>query len=314
MFIVFLTFALLASGITVNKIILASLSPAFFVATRMLLAGIIILIYCKFNRSEKIKWVYIKQDFLTIRFKGLDYLKLPTIIIVSLFTTFIPSVLKSYALKNMLSSKVTLLGSIDPFITAVYAYFLLNEKLTLNKLLGMIVAIIGISILVISTSNTEIGMQAWGVLSYPEIATLLSVSISRYGWMIVQKLLKQNRYSPLELNGLTMTISGFVALIFSLNQETLPSLSVFNLKLILQIIYTVFIGNILAYWLYAKILKDHSSTLIALAGFSVPLFVYAYALTFLNESWSNIFVISAGITLLGMIIFYREDLKTKKLY
>ncbi len=300
MLIVFLTFALLASAITVNKLILATLPPVLAVATRMLVAGVIIIGYCLYKKSERIKLNYLKQDLIVI-------------LGVALLTTFVPSILKSFALKNMLSSKVTLLGSIDPFVTAVYSYFLFNEKLTLNKLLGIIVAIIGLSILVLSTTNTEIGVSSFGVLSYPEIAMFLSVAISRYGWMIVQMLLKRERYTPLELNGVTMTITGIVATIASVTQETMPEISQINFRLIGLIAYTVFVGNIIAYRLYGKILKEHTSTLIALSGFSVPIFVYIYGLLFLGEQWSNVFVISAIITLAGLLIFYKEDIKTREL-
>lgn len=300
MLIVFVTFALLASAITVNKLILAILPPILAVAVRMLVAGVIIISYCLFKKSERIKLSYLKQDLVVI-------------LGVALLTTSVPSLLKSYALKNMLSSKVTLLGSIDPFVTAVYSYFLFNEKLTLNKLWGIIIAVIGLSILVASTTNTEIGVASFGILSYPEIATFLSVAISRYGWMIVQMLLKRERYSPLELNGVTMTITGIVATISSLTQETLPSITQIDFRLVCLILYTIFVGNILAYRLYGKILKEHSSTLIALSGFSVPIFVYFYGLIFLGEQWSNIFVISAIITLIGLLIFYKEDLRTKQL-
>ena len=299
MLIVFVTFALLASAITVNKLILAVLPPILAVAVRMLVAGVIIISYCLFKKSERIKLSYLKQDLVVI-------------LGVALLTTSVPSLLKSYALKNMLSSKVTLLGSIDPFVTAVYSYFLFNEKVTLNKLWGIIISVIGLSILVVSTTNTEIGVASFGILSYPEIATFLSVAISRYGWMIVQMLLKRERYSPLELNGVTMTITGIVATISSLTQETLPSITQIDFRLVCLILYTIFVGNILAYRLYGKILKEHSSTLIALSGFSVPILVYLYGLIFLGEQWSNIFLISAIITLIGLLIFYKEDLRTRK--
>ena len=279
MLIVFVTFALLASAITVNKLILAVLPPILAVAVRMLVAGVIIISYCLFKKSERIKLSYLKDKQVVI---------------------------------DAGTAKVTLLGSIDPFVTAVYSYFLFNEKVTLNKLWGIIISVIGLSILVVSTTNTEIGVASFGILSYPEIATFLSVAISRYGWMIVQMLLKRERYSPLELNGVTMTITGIVATISSLTQETLPSITQIDFRLVCLILYTIFVGNILAYRLYGKILKEHSSTLIALSGFSVPIFVYLYGLIFLGEQWSNIFVISAIITLIGLLIFYKEDLRTRK--
>src|SRR5581483_2603036 len=108
--LIFLSYAFIASGISTNKVLLHYLPPTLFVGMRMLLAGLVLLAFI-YRSSERMRWRYIKHDIVLLT-------------LIAGLTTFIPSVLKAYALKNMFSGKVALLGSLDPFITALYAYLL----------------------------------------------------------------------------------------------------------------------------------------------------------------------------------------------
>lgn len=296
---ILLTFLILASAISVNKIILSTFAPMFFVGIRMFSAGALLYVYGYF-KSHKLKMDNIKQD-------------VKILLAMALFTTFIPAILKAYALKYMPSSKAALFGSLDPFITAIYAYILFNERLNLNKIIGIIIAFIGVVLLVLSSSKLEETLPMIGYLSYPEIAALLAVVISRYGWMIAQSMLRKNRYSPLELNGIMMLISGATALIVSpfIEPITFSQKHMTN-QLLLLLLYTILIGNILGYGMYSSLLKKYSSTLISLAGFSVPVFVFIFGTIFLKESFSIYFVASSLITLLGLLIFYFDEIKKHK--
>src|SRR6516165_10800893 len=102
------TYALLSSGIVANKILLKYLAPDLFVALRMFISGVCLLPFALWN-SHRMKWHYMKEDIATIFF-------------ISLCTTLVPSITKAFAYKYMLASKTALLGSIDPFVTALYAY------------------------------------------------------------------------------------------------------------------------------------------------------------------------------------------------
>ena len=55
--------------------------------------------------------------------------------------------------------------------------------------------------------------MAWSIFSFPEIAAFLAMAIGRVGWMFVQQLLRKERYTPAEANGLLMSISGALAFI-----------------------------------------------------------------------------------------------------
>lgn len=289
-------YALFASALSINKLLLASLSVWFFVAIRRLTAGILLFAY-NAHRSPRLRYGHMKHDI------GL-------ILGISVLTMFIPSVLKAYGFQHLISSKAALLGSIDPFITALYAYVLWGEKLTRNKLLGMLIAFSGIVILFVTTSPAEQLAGAWWRISLPELAMIGSLVISRYGWILARDLLKTDRYSSSEFNSLLMISSGAYALIMSLllgycDFCTIPLTPTF----IGFFAYSVFFGEIAGYTIYGNLLKQYNITFISLAGVSIPLFVHLFGPIILGEHLSLLFFVELGLVFLGMYIFYRDDLK-----
>ncbi|MFA6066508.1 MAG: DMT family transporter [Candidatus Babeliaceae bacterium] len=294
---IFIGFALLASGITANKLLLATISPTFFVALRMTCAGLFLVVY-HFRTSPRLRPGHMKIDILEVA-------------ICALYTTFIPSILKAYALKYLISSKAAFLGSLDPVITALYAYFLLGETLTRNKLLGMGMAFTGTVVLLMATSCTST-ISAWCVISYPELAAIIAIAISRYGWLLAQKMLKNERYMPSELNGLMMLFGGCYALLaaFFIESDSLSTLC-FTPKFTALFAYTVIVGNVIAYGMYATFLKNYTATFVSLVGLSVPLFVHLYGPLVIGEPLSPYFFTALSITFCGLYIFYKDELLKK---
>ncbi len=298
MFIDLLGFALLASGITTNKILLASLPVMYFVALRMLVAGSLMVTYHWWYYGFKNE--NLKKDLIWI-------------LIISLATSFINSSLKAFALKNMPSAKAAFLGSLDPFITALYAYFLWNERLSKNKIIGICIGFAGALLLLMTSSGQEEVYTSIFIFSLPELAMIAAVAISRYGWIQAGELLKSKRYTPAELNGMMQLIGGVYALISALylGEITKTALPVTTQWWSL-FAYTVIVGNIIALTLYAHIMKKYSATFVSLAGLAVPLFVQLYAPIALGEPISLIFFVALAITFLGMYIFYKDEVSVKQ--
>jgi drug/metabolite transporter (DMT)-like permease len=312
---IFIAFGLMASATSVNKIILYSMAPALLVGIRMFIAGLILLTYTFLHSKHRLTWGNVKQNLLLL-------------LVITLSTTYIPSLLKAYALKNMASSKAAFFGTLDPFVTAIYAYFLCNEKVTLKKSLGIVIGFLGACILLASTSPLEEQLRVFAFISYPEIAALLAVVIGRYGWIKIQDLLKKNIYSPAQINTLTMLISGLLSLttawgygelgVKPLNNAPLALLQTWPLEyvssswqLFLFLSYTILIGNVISYNLFARMLKQYSITFISLTGFSIPLFVHLYGWLFLSEYLSLNFFISCAVTFLGSWIFFQDERATR---
>ena len=292
MLIVLLGFALLASAITANKLLLVSLPPLMLVGIRMLGAGIILL------------WITHKRGVSRFPFFINDLIPL---IFIMLFTTFIPSWCKAYALKLLPSWKAAFIGSLDPFVTALYSYMLWSERLSFNKCIGILLGFLG-SLLICFPSTFE--WNQFIAVATPELVAFTAVAIGRYGWIMAQRLLKAHRYNPAELNGIIMTGSGLVALPLSWQIESSAwQISFFTEPSILAMIaYTTIIGNVIAYTMYAHNLKRYSVNFVSLAGFSTPLFVSFYGWLILKEQLTGMFFIATVLTFIGVILFYADEI------
>jgi drug/metabolite transporter (DMT)-like permease len=309
----FLTYALLASGITTNKVLLYTFSPIFFVGLRMLCAGSILGFYLLIVQHRPYIFSTLKTTWKQV-------------LVATLATTYIPALCKAYALQLMPSAKAAFFGTLDPFVTAVYAAVLWGEKLTKQQFLGILIGFAGAWVLLLSHTCLEDQLRALSFISYPELAALAAVVIGRYGWITVQQLLKEQHYTPVQINTLTMLGSGILSLGTSLFLESTPfyytvyallkrtgcpfTLSTLNSSFwwtLALFIYTVLVGNVISLTLYAHVLRQYSAVFIALSSFSVPLFVSLYGWLFLGETLSWYFISSFVLTFIGLAVFYAQN-------
>jgi drug/metabolite transporter (DMT)-like permease len=295
MFLVILGFALLASAYAPYKLILSHISPVFFVGLRMGLAGLLSCGYYLFKRSPNLKLSHLKGDIASI-------------LTICFTTTFLPSVLKAYAFKYLISSEAVLIGSLDPFVTAIYAFILFSEPLTPRKFFGMCIGFGAVTLLV-SIRHTAYGdiFDLTKLFSWPVAAAFGSMVIGRYGWIVAQSLMRKERYAPAEINGVTMLGSGVIALTTAyITGATAPLESFFNWQVGLPILWTVVVGNLLAYTLYVTALKKYPVTLISFLGFTVPIASHFYGWILLGEPLSWKFFLATSIASLGVFIYSRE--------
>jgi drug/metabolite transporter (DMT)-like permease len=306
--LVLLCSALFASGIFVNKILLFSLGPSLLSGIRMFVSGVVILIV---NRKS-----YQQGSLKKIAENWKSFLA------ITLFSTLIPTICKAYAIKNMLSSKAAFMGSFDPFITACYAYFLLGEKLSVKKIIGIVLGFCGAFILFSVHSPIEDVLETAFYFSWPELAVLTSIAISRLGWILVQTQMRTHDFSSVDINGVVMTGAGFLALLlipvwqfFGLFQESMAIPEHFwNFKTYGLLAYTVLVGNLIAYNLYGYLLKHNSATLLSLAGAQIPIYVTLLGYFFLGEPITVKLLCAGGAIFAGIFVFYYDDMTRSKTF
>lgn len=285
---------LFATTVAVNKSILVNLSPLFWVSIRTLAAGIpMFLFILLFRRS--FTWTQFRKDLLLL-------------LAISFFTKFLASFLKAYSLKHMVSSKQTLIGCLDPFVAAIFAYFLFGDRLTKMQIVGMFISFGGIVFLLVATAPFEEIAASWGIISLPEIAAFASMIASRYGWLLARNLMCSNRYTSLEMTSINMFLSGLWGISFSYALGICDFCSVPpSGEFWLVFSYAVIIGNIIGYTIYAQFLKMYPVTHLALYGLSYPVFVHLLGPFILHEPLSPVFFIAFGLVFLGIFIFTRQQ-------
>ena len=306
---IFFCYMLFASGIFVNKLILFKLSPSMLSGIRMLISGLIILVA---------NWRSYRDGALQ---KIMDHWQI--FLAITLFTNFIPTLCKAYAIKNLISSKAAFIGSLDPFVTAFYAYLIYSESLTLKKWVGILFGFIGTLLLISTSSPVEASLGSFLMVSLPELAAIASVAISRLGWILVQKQMRTNTFSAVDINGVVMTGGGLFAFmlipfwnLLGLSNESFNISGALNSTILVKgtsihigflLFYTVIIGNLIAYNLYAHLLKHNSATLMSLAGFTIPIYVSLMGYFLLGEPVTWMLVVAAVCMLVGVGMFYFDD-------
>jgi drug/metabolite transporter (DMT)-like permease len=287
--------ALFATSFPMGKYLLNFVSPLFLSGTRMLCAGSILLIYeyfrssAQFNFQRKHLWIFAQ------------------ITILGMYATY---ALRLYALRVLPVWKVSFFYNFSPFLTALYAYLLFNQRLSKKQWFGLCVGFLGMLPMLISSSPAEATSGEFFYISRYEIFLILSVSFHCYSWILIQKLVRYKNYQTSMVNGICMASGGFISLVNAYAWEGSFKISdpaAFCKGLVIMI----FVSNILCHNIYAGLLKKYSATFMSFTSFLSPIFAAIYGWAFFQETISWHFYASIVIVLLGLYIFYQDELKHK---
>lgn len=293
-------FALMASAITANKVLLGALSPALFVSIRMGIAGTVLFAYHILYKSTRSWRSYIDD--------------IPRFCAIALFTTTLPSLLKAYALSCLPSSYAALIGSIDPFVTAVYAYALWDQKITTRQLTGMLLGFFSVSIVIGLSQHQAHWWTGWESLcTFPALAAILAVFLNRYGWITARNIMRDRNYSSGETTGLIMLFGSFFSLCSAIVGGDLQFYQPISFSLVGIMLYTIIAGNIYGYNIYAHSIQRIPLTTVSLLGLSIPFFVHIFGVGLLGEQTSILFVAALCLMSLGTAIFVTDpNARTQK--
>ena len=291
MFFLLFTFFLIASAFLANKFITLFLSPDVFVVLRMGISGLLLLLL---NCREKSIWKAARENFSLL-------------FIIAIFTTTFPSLLRAYALKMIPASRASFWGALEPFISIFYMRLLYGTEINRNQIIGIILGCLASLYFVFSQTNKNIFLMSLFCLA--DLAQIGSLVISRFGWIKGQELMKKEIFKPQQLNAFCFLISASISLCFVFLRggsfENLPYL--FSLKKFsFSFLYTVIVGNMIAYTLYAYVLKHTTIASVSVVGLSIPLFVHFLSFFFLSEPLSIYFFISVFFLAIALFIFQKK--------
>ena len=285
--------ALFASTFSLGKMLASYSQPIFLVGIRMFCAGSLLLIYEYFKQNYS--WKLHQKHFWYF-------------VQISIFTT-LPHSLRFWAFRSdMTASKASLLYNLSPFITYIFSCLLRSEKLTIKKVIGLTIGFLGFFPTVLPAIRAEYAPYVF--LSLPDIAILASITCLSYGWIITHRLIKMHNYTATTINSISMFSGGLLALIISLIFESgsfLIEAGHFGTFLIILTI-VIIVSNLFCNNLYVILLKTYSPTFISFSSFLSPLFTAMYDWAFLNETIPGSFWVTGACVLIGLGVFYYDDL------
>lgn len=294
MILVIILYVICALMFTISKSALEYSQPIFFMAIRMLLAGILLggytLIHAKIKKKELM--FDIKQDWRIFAQ-------------LTLFHIYLTYICDLCALKYLQTGQSAFLYNLSPFLTALFSYFWFGEIMTTKKWVGLSLGFI--SLLPAIYNNMRLDSSLF--IFFPVSLTIAAVISSSYGWILVRNLVKERGYSSIFINSFAMFFGGLLALFTSILTEPWTPTPVTHWVPFLQATALIIIvANILFYNLYGYLLKFYTATFLSFAGFMCPIYTGLLGWLILGEKISFSLIFSFALVTLGLFIFYQEEL------
>lgn len=295
MIYVLLLYALFACVFTISKTALGYAAPFFLVGSRMMAAGIFMLIFAYFRK---------------IPITGFSNLTWRRLLIIAALNIYLTNICEFWGLQYLTSFKTCFIYSLSPFFSAILAYFLLQETLNSRKLIGLIAGSIGFAPVLLSQGTGEEGLDHILFFSWAELALMTAALSTVIGWIFLKKVMNEDKLPPIIANGWSMLIGGAAALIHSYFVEVWDPIPVSGFYPFLKWSFLLIcVSNLICYNLYGWLLKRFTATFMSFAGFVTPFFTALFGWLFLSEEPSLTFLGAVCLVGMGLFLFYSEELK-----
>jgi drug/metabolite transporter (DMT)-like permease len=290
-FVLFL-YALFATVFPLCKIAFNYIEPVFFTGLCLTFAGIILIGYQYYKDRRAFTW---SKELI---------MPLCMLIICNIFLT---NVCERWGLQYLTAVKTSFIYNLSPFFSAIFSYFLLSERMTVAKWLGLIIGFIGFIPYFIEKSGTEPVASGFFFCSLAELSLVTASIATVVGWIGMRKLVLLG-YSPILGNGISMLIGGLMILPASMMLDSWSPSPVHDwLYALIFVVIISFISYITAYNMYGWLLNRYSATFLTMAGLTSPLFTALFGWFLLGEQVTWTFIFSMIMVGIGLYIFHAQE-------
>lgn len=206
-----------------------------------------------------------------------------------------------HGISRTTASSSAIIGASTPLITAILAHILIHEHTPKEKIVGIIIGLIGalyITLLPLWEQGQSIGGDVWGniLLIIASICWTLYVVGSRH-------FLTTNKYTPLimaEINFLTLAV---VSLVLALvTKQSFYTPRVMDPTYVAVFLYSTIPVTVITFGLFQWAIKYLSATTASLKDFIQLIVGVALSIITLKETVNASFIIGSLIVILGISI------------
>lgn len=267
---------------------------SFFISLRALSCGLVsLLVYALFINNKK----------------SIARAHIPLFLQAGLFGIYLTFIPEFWSLQYLSVGKVAFLFVLAPFFTALFARILGLEIFSWQKIIGLIIGLLGFIPVLISKTGDEGSFSEFLSFDLPELTLIFAVACYAYSWIVIKKLIHKEDYSPWLVSGFSMVSGGTAALITSFFYDGWyqgicpvthwwPLLG--SIGALMSIAITCFV-------LYIYLLREYSATLISFFGFTRSFFGALYGWLFFRETISWIYIPSILVVSLGLYLFSKDE-------
>lgn len=262
------------------KIALREVGPFTLVAYRLLFGLIGLLVVMAITRRS------FPRDRRTI---GLYF-------ILSFFATALPFVLISWGETRIASGLASILNGTLPLFTIVIAHFWLHdEKITMQRLLGLITGFVGVVILM----SRDLGAEGIGGSLLGQLAVLAAAASYAIGATFTRKYLRGQQ--PVVQSTMTLLFADLMMWGPALTLEApfkIPTLPMTWIALV----WLGLLGSCLAYLLYFYLINAVGATRAVVVTYIFPVIGLVLGIIFLNESLDWRLVVGSLLVVAGIAV------------
>ncbi|WP_066255654.1 DMT family transporter [Neobacillus drentensis] len=220
----------------------------------------------------------------------------PHLMVLGILGVFVHQVLQATALLTINASAAGWLISFSPIFTVILSIFFLDERLSIIKAVGMLLAITGA--LIVTTTRSGQSFQFAINIGF------LLMLLSTLNWAVYSVLLKSLKipYSPLLITYYMSLIGLILTTPFIIRNRAWESLSLLSYTEWAHLVFLgVFVSG-MAYWFWGKALQVLEASKVSMFLYLEPITTLIAAVLLLHE---KVFLISATgglIIIIGVII------------
>lgn len=221
---------------------------------------------------------------------------LPHLIILGILGVFVHQILQATALLTINASSAGWIISLSPIFTVILSILFLNEKMTITKATGMVLAITGVLLVTSTRSGHSFQFSI-------NIGFLLMI-LSTLNWAVYSVIFKSLRipYSPLLVTFYMSLIGLVLTTPFIMRSKGWESLSLLDHTEWAHLLFLgVFVSGI-AYWYWGKALKVLEASKVSMFLYLEPVSTLIAAVLLLQEKVLFISVAGGIIIIIGVII------------
>ncbi|MGD2168657.1 MAG: DMT family transporter [Chlamydiota bacterium] len=295
--VVIMMYGIWSSVFSIGKWTLEYAPPLFLTASRMILAGGLLLSFLLLFRRKAL---------------SLSFKQIVSLLVLAVFSIYLTNAFEFWGLQHLSAAKTCFIYSLSPFFAAFFSYLHFGEKMTGKKWIGLGIGFLGFLPVLATQSGSEDLFNAVSFLSWPELAIMGAALCSVYGWVLLRLLVKDHEVSPLTANGIGMLFGGGLALLHSYLVESwnpTPIAAGHFAPFMGGTLLMTFISNILCYNLYGMMLKKYTATFLSFVGLLSPIFASLNSWLVLGEKPSWIIFLSTSVVGLGLWLVYQAELK-----
>ncbi len=298
-------YAMYGIGFIFVKQALLFSQPIFLTGARMVTAGIA-------------SYVLHRLWFKPVSLRSVSLYEGWYIFLLALFNVYLTNCNEAWSLQYLTAAKVAFIYNLSPFFSLFFSWCMFGEKITVKKIIGMIIACACITPLLVDEQCAQVvdsTVRICGIVSIAEIVMIVAAAATAYGWVLMKYLMElRSDFNSYFLNAVSLTLGGALSFGQAYLFETRPFIASNHLwEFLGYMLLLMLLTNLLAYNFNAYLLTRYSATLVILFSFVMPIITALLGVVMLSEPFTWQFLACSAGVAFGLCIFYQEELKHEKL-